>query len=125
MKHETVLTIEDEIKITEAWCNGNRTASDLISETERFILTKQAEKAQPVDMVLYCPKCGMQHIDAPDERTPDWATRRTSPICATAAATSGGLATRRRMGWRARRRARTRTLPRSPPPRCWRRRRRR
>ncbi len=26
----------------------------------------------PVDMVLYCPKCGTQHIDAPDERTPDW-----------------------------------------------------
>lgn len=25
-----------------------------------------------VDMVLFCPKCGMQHIDAPDERTPDW-----------------------------------------------------
>jgi len=22
--------------------------------------------AVPVDMVLYCPKCGMQHIDAPE-----------------------------------------------------------
>lgn len=28
--------------------------------------------AQPIDMVLHCPKCGLQHIDAPDERTPDW-----------------------------------------------------
>lgn len=27
---------------------------------------------KPIDMVLYCPKCGKQHIDAPDERTPDW-----------------------------------------------------
>ena len=28
--------------------------------------------AKPVDMVLYCPKCGLQHIDAPDSRSPDW-----------------------------------------------------
>lgn len=26
----------------------------------------------PIDMVLHCPACGLQHIDAPDERTPDW-----------------------------------------------------
>jgi hypothetical protein len=31
-----------------------------------------APKGEPIDMVLFCPKCGMQHIDAPDERTPDW-----------------------------------------------------
>jgi hypothetical protein len=31
------------------------------------------ENARPVPMVLFCPKCGLQHIDAPDERTPDWA----------------------------------------------------
>lgn len=28
--------------------------------------------AEPIDMLLYCPQCGLQHIDAPDERTPDW-----------------------------------------------------
>jgi len=28
--------------------------------------------AEPVDMVLHCPACGLQHIDAPDERTADW-----------------------------------------------------
>lgn len=26
----------------------------------------------PIDMVLHCPACGVQHIDEPDERTPDW-----------------------------------------------------
>lgn len=26
----------------------------------------------PIDMVLHCPACHVQHIDAPDERTPDW-----------------------------------------------------
>jgi hypothetical protein len=26
----------------------------------------------PVDMLLFCPNCAEQHIDAPDERTPDW-----------------------------------------------------
>lgn len=35
------------------------------------VLTTPAP-AQPIDMVLHCPKCGLQHIDAPDDRTPDW-----------------------------------------------------
>lgn len=26
-----------------------------------------SESKTPIDMVLYCPKCGMQHIDAPEE----------------------------------------------------------
>lgn len=26
----------------------------------------------PIDMILYCPGCGLQHVDAPDRRTPDW-----------------------------------------------------
>jgi hypothetical protein len=26
----------------------------------------------PIPMLLYCPNCGQQHIDEPDERTPDW-----------------------------------------------------
>ncbi len=28
--------------------------------------------AQAIDMILFCPRCGHQHIDEPDERTPDW-----------------------------------------------------
>lgn len=24
--------------------------------------------SQPIDMILHCPKCGMQHIDAPEPR---------------------------------------------------------
>lgn len=23
-------------------------------------------------MLLFCPMCGVKHVDAPDERTPDW-----------------------------------------------------
>jgi hypothetical protein len=26
----------------------------------------------PIPMVLHCPQCHLQHIDAPDERTPEW-----------------------------------------------------
>lgn len=26
----------------------------------------ERELARPIDMVLYCPKCGLQHIDAPE-----------------------------------------------------------
>lgn len=29
-------------------------------------------QTHPIGMVLYCPSCGKQHIDAPDDRTPDW-----------------------------------------------------
>jgi hypothetical protein len=31
-----------------------------------------AKQAKPVDLILYCPNCGMQHIDAPDLETPNW-----------------------------------------------------
>ncbi len=27
---------------------------------------------EPIPMLLYCPKCGAQHVDEPDERTPGW-----------------------------------------------------
>jgi hypothetical protein len=30
-----------------------------------------AESAKPVDMVLYCPNCGTQHVDAPEEHEVD------------------------------------------------------
>jgi hypothetical protein len=26
----------------------------------------------PIDMLLFCPNCGEQHVDAPDENTPGW-----------------------------------------------------
>lgn len=29
--------------------------------------------AEPIPMILHCPACGLQHIDEPDERTPDWS----------------------------------------------------
>lgn len=28
--------------------------------------------AEPVEMILHCPTCRVQHVDAPDDRTPDW-----------------------------------------------------
>ncbi|MFC7515048.1 hypothetical protein ACFQUU_08535 [Herbaspirillum sp. GCM10030257] len=31
-----------------------------------------APSAQPVDLILHCPNCGLQHVDEPDERTPGW-----------------------------------------------------
>lgn len=26
----------------------------------------------PIDMLLFCPRCHTQHIDAPDHRSADW-----------------------------------------------------
>lgn len=33
---------------------------------------RSTDRRTPIDMILNCPACGLQHIDAPDERTPDW-----------------------------------------------------
>ncbi len=42
-------------------------------ETQMRPALQAAISAQgPVPMVLHCPRCRLQHIDAPDERTPDW-----------------------------------------------------
>lgn len=35
-------------------------------------IRKRLEADAPVPMLLFCPGCGLQHIDAPDERTPGW-----------------------------------------------------
>lgn len=37
---------------------------------------------KPIDMVLHCPACGLQHVDAPDERTPGWVNEpHRSHLC--------------------------------------------
>lgn len=42
-------------------------------ETQMRPALQAAIAAQgPLPMVLHCPRCHLQHIDAPDERTPDW-----------------------------------------------------
>lgn len=42
-------------------------------ETQMRPALQAAIAAQgPVPMVLHCPRCHLQHIDAPDERTPGW-----------------------------------------------------
>lgn len=66
------------VGLTDAEIWGQADGSDgSVPKFARAIESKLREKnaaapAAPVDMVLYCPKCGVQHIDAPDERTPDW-----------------------------------------------------
>lgn len=36
----------------------------------------------PVQMILHCPACALQHIDGPDERTPGWVNRpHKSHLC--------------------------------------------
>lgn len=35
-------------------------------------LARRARAEEPIDMMLYCPRCHLQHVDEPDERTSDW-----------------------------------------------------
>jgi hypothetical protein len=46
----------------------------------RFARAALAAGTMPIDMLLYCPRCGLQHVDAPDER--DWTNPpRESHLC--------------------------------------------
>lgn len=40
--------------------------------TPAQLATLEQADTRPIDMVLHCPACGLQHVDAPDHRTPDW-----------------------------------------------------
>ena len=47
---------------------------DVLAIVRAAIAISQAslEQTGTIDMVLHCPACGLQHIDAPDERTEGW-----------------------------------------------------
>lgn len=44
-----------------------------LTDAETEIQRLRTALSEPIPMILFCPSCGVQHIDAPDERTPDWA----------------------------------------------------
>jgi len=37
-----------------------------------MIGSEQPEAQRPIRMILFCPVCDTQHIDAPDDRTQGW-----------------------------------------------------
>lgn len=41
-------------------------------EVALAVLAQAQRDAKPLDMVLHCPECGLQHVDEPDDRTPEW-----------------------------------------------------
>ncbi len=53
---------------------GNVFARDAAAFATNFdlVAAPAAAPVQPIPMILHCPACHLQHIDAPDERTPDW-----------------------------------------------------
>lgn len=78
---EDLQTIDDAIEAIKTVTQA--------SEVEKFMdaagLCKRCAApiaGVPVDMVLHCPACGMQHVDAPDERTPGWVNEsHRSHLC--------------------------------------------
>jgi hypothetical protein len=58
--------------------NATLASPDLAAEVERLI-------SAPIDMVLHCPACGMQHIDAP-EPAGEYTARGYDPLGAAALA---------------------------------------
>jgi hypothetical protein len=49
---------------------------DEVEAAEAAIAALKAHQSQPVDMVLYCPSCGKQHVDAPELHHVDEALER-------------------------------------------------
>lgn len=43
-----------------------------IAALESELAQARQQLSEPIDMLLLCPNCGLQHVDAPDERTPGW-----------------------------------------------------
>jgi hypothetical protein len=43
-----------------------------LGHVDLSVITQQAAPESPIPMILHCPRCGLQHIDAPDERTEGW-----------------------------------------------------
>jgi hypothetical protein len=47
-------------------------AVSLCADIDKALSANAGEVQPPLDMILHCSACGLQHIDAPDERTPGW-----------------------------------------------------
>jgi predicted RNA-binding Zn-ribbon protein involved in translation (DUF1610 family) len=50
----------------------------MLAEIVRLRAVVDAAQPDPIDMILYCPNCGQQHIDEPGETT-RWANNEHPP----------------------------------------------
>jgi hypothetical protein len=62
----------DSIHVTKACGIGINCGGRVIVMPIRAWHALGLQAVAPIDLILFCPSCGEQHIDAPDERTPDW-----------------------------------------------------
>ena len=44
----------------------------LVRELLAALKVERARREEAINMILFCPSCGLQHVDEPDERTPGW-----------------------------------------------------
>lgn len=67
MTTETIMVLVDKLADHFAMCSkaNTFTFSDIIV-LKGIKHEIELELEKPIDMVLYCPACGTQHIDAPD-----------------------------------------------------------
>jgi len=65
--------------ITETLATADRLLSGTVSA--QSIAQIINEHQTPIDMVLFCPSCGAQHIDAPEERPRTFGCNHVSDTC--------------------------------------------
>lgn len=59
------LTDQEQQDALELWIRANKGWMGQSVDHISFLLTRLDEARLPIDMVLYCPQCGRQHIDEP------------------------------------------------------------
>ena len=64
------MTDEQIIEMAKTHCVDATRISTVLSFARALLASKPAVM-QPIDMLLFCPDCGTQHIDAPEEREID------------------------------------------------------
>jgi len=59
----------NQLRCSQRGCHA---ANEILNAAVARAPEEPAAAAAPIDMVLSCPNCGQQHLDEPDERSPDW-----------------------------------------------------
>ena len=66
-------TVDDFVKSARAKLEADTFGHALVIAMQRGLIWDQFP-IKPVDMILFCPACGRQHIDGPEGEGPDGAT---------------------------------------------------
>src|SRR4051812_25608404 len=69
---ERAITVQHMIEAWNKAASDGGVTEDMMGAALDVARANSSDVSVPVDMLLFCPDCGKQHVDEPDHRTPDW-----------------------------------------------------